>query len=110
MLYGQIGKDRWSNLPHEWDEVQDMFRYLNRMTLGYQITFESRMFYSAIDPQHRCTLIRWESGGITRDMKKREVLLETTDPEQMKAALIMLISEAEQALKGKSKLMGSLIP
>jgi hypothetical protein len=36
---------------------------------------------------------------ITRDMK-REILLETSDPAQMKAALFMLINEAEELAKG----------
>jgi hypothetical protein len=99
MLYGQMDKDRWSNLPPEWDEVQDMFRYLNNMVWGYQITFESRLFSTQYGAQYRCSLIRWENGGITRDMKKREVLLETSEPEQMRAALFMLISEAEQEAK-----------
>ena len=104
MLYATIDKKRWNEVPSEWDEVQDMFKYLHTMTYAHQVTFESRMFHSDDYPQYRCTLLRWTNNKITRDMK-REVLLETSDPQQMKAALIMLISEAEPEYKaGKQKI------
>jgi hypothetical protein len=98
MLYAQVDKRRWDEIPSEWDEVRNMFQYLHRMTYAHQVTFESRMFHSDDYPQYRCSLIRWENNKITRNMK-REVLLETFDPEQMEAALFMLINEAEQAQK-----------
>jgi hypothetical protein len=41
-------------------------------------------------------LIRWAK---VEGENQREVLLETSDPAQMKAALIMLISEAEPEYK-----------
>jgi hypothetical protein len=100
MLYAQVEKKRWNEVPSEWDEVQDMFKYLHTMTYAHQVTFESRMFHSDDYPQYRCTLVRWENNKITRDMK-REILLETTDPAQMKAALLMLISEAEPEYKAQ---------
>ena len=104
MLYATIDKNRWNEIPSEWDEVQDMFKYLNRMTYGTQLTFESRMFNTQGSYPYRCTLLRWghvpNPNGITRDMvRTREVLLETSDPAQMKAALLMLISEAEPEYK-----------
>jgi hypothetical protein len=95
MLYAQVDKRRWDDIPNEWDEVRDMFQYLHKMIYDYQVTFESRMFYSETAPEYRCTLIKWVGNRVTRDMK-RETLLETSDPEQMKAALFMLIGEAEQ--------------
>ena len=113
MLYATMDKDRWSNLPPEWDEVQDMFKYLNRMTWGHQITFESRLFSAPDAPKYRCTLILWESvppkGNLAGYDRKREVLLETSDPEQMEAALFMLISEAEAEHKA-AKHKGSMVP
>ena len=98
MLYATIDKKRWDSIPAEWNEVQDMFQYLNRMTYGTQLTFESRMFNVQGSPPYRAVLIRWAK---TRDENQREVLLETSDPDQMKAALIMLISEAEPEYKAK---------
>lgn len=91
MLYAQIETNSWEMaLPPTWDKVRNMFDYLNRMAWGYQLTFETKMFATP-GPSIRCVLIKWE-----RDTKKREVLLETSDPAQMEAALLMLISEAEQ--------------
>jgi hypothetical protein len=108
MLYAQVDKKRWDDIPAEWDEVRAMFQYLQRMIYGYQVTFESRMFNSGEYPQYRCTLLRWEKDKITRAMK-REVLLETSDPDQMKAALLMLISETEPEYKA-AKNRVSMVP
>jgi len=111
MLYATIDKQRWDSLPAEWDKVQDMFEYLQRMVWGYQLTFESRMFSNQYGPQYQCTLIRWESGvsaAVGQD-KKREVLLETTDHTQMEAALFMLINEVEPAFKEAAQRV-SMIP
>lgn len=105
MLYAQVDKKRWDDIPSEWDEVRDMFQYLHRMVFNYQVTFEARMLNSGEYPQYRCSLIRWES---IRDSRKRDVLLETSDPAQMKAALLMLISEAEQAVKAGKQI--SMVP
>jgi len=94
MLYGKLDKDVWGTaLPSSWDKVQDMFRYLNGTTWGYQLEFQTKLF-NTLGPSILCTLIRWENNPITRD-RKREVLLETSDHEQMEAALLMLINEAE---------------
>ena len=99
MLYATIDKQRWDSLPAEWDKVQDMFKYLNRMVWGYQLTMERRMIMSPTHPEFQCTLIRWENGTKSNDPKKREVLLETSDHTQMEAALFMLINEFEPAYK-----------
>ena len=108
MLYAQLSKDVWGTaLPASWDKAQSMFDYLHKMTYGYQITFETRMIYSVIDPAFRCSLIRWEGNSMTRE-KKREVLLETSDPAQMEAALTMLISEAEMQTRAGKQI--SMVP
>lgn len=96
MLYAQMSKDRWDDIPAEWDEVRAMFQYLQRMTYGTQLTFEARMFAIPDTPIYRATLLRWAK---VDGENQREVLLETSDPEQMKAALTMLISEAEPEYK-----------
>ena len=94
MLYAAIEKNSWEMaLPPIWDKTRSMFDYLNRMTWGYQLTFETKMFATP-GPSIRCSLIRWESEGITR-AKKRVALLDTDNPEQMESALFMLINEAE---------------
>jgi hypothetical protein len=108
MLYAQVDKKRWDDIPNEWDEVRDMFQYLHKMIYDYQVSFEARMFSTPDTPMYRCTLIKWVGNRVTRDMK-REVLLETSDPDQMKAALFMLINEAEvQAKAAKNQV--SMVP
>jgi hypothetical protein len=106
MLYAQVDKRRWDDIPAEWDEVRDMFQYLQRMTYGTQLTFESRMFNSGEYPLYRAMLIRWAK---VEGENQREVLLETSDPAQMKAALLMLISETEPIYK-EAKLRVSMVP
>jgi hypothetical protein len=56
------------------------------------------MFNSGEYPLYRAMLIRWAK---VDGENQREVLLETSDPAQMKAALLMLISEAEPEYKAK---------
>ena len=97
MLYARVSdKSQW---PMKWAKCEDMFKYLNRMTYGFQLQIERRMLFDAVHPEFRGVLVKWSpNSNITRDMV-REVLLETGDPEQMEAALFMLINEAEQAAK-----------
>ena len=101
MLYATIDKQRWDSLPAEWDKVQDMFKYLNRMVWGYQLTMEVRMFNREGSYPYQCTLIQWgeQRSGTQEVFKRREVLLETPDHTQMEAALFMLINEFEPAYK-----------
>jgi hypothetical protein len=46
--------------------------------------------------EYRGVLIKWVGNDPVKGERKREVLLETDDPAQMKATLFMLINEAEQ--------------
>ena len=116
MLYATIDKHRWDSLPAEWDKVQDMFKYLQRMVWGYQLTMETRMFNTEGSYPYQCTLIRWSDGRNPKpinaiDGKTREVLLETTDHTQMEAALFMLINEHEPAYKeAVNGLRASMVP
>jgi hypothetical protein len=98
MLYAQMtDKSQW---PMKWEKCELMNKHLNRMTYGYQLHIERRMLYDAEHPEFRGVLVKWVSvGGGNAMSTKREILLETGDPEQMEAALFMLINEAEQASK-----------
>ena len=80
-----------------WDNVQDMFRHLNSMAWGYQLEMERKMF-STVGEEYRCVLVRWD---ITRN-RKREVLLETSNPKHMEAILLLLIKEAEAQAKANN--------
>lgn len=112
MLYAQMNdyRNKHMDWPLDWEKCHDMHKYLNRIMWGYQLNIERRMFYSEVDPEYRCSLIRWEEHRMNNlDQRKREVLLETTDPAQMEAALTMLISEAEE-LSRAYKQKSSMIP
>lgn len=117
MLYAQMNhyknKGNGFEWPLAWEKCDDMFKYLSRMTWGYQLTIERRMFYSETHPEYRCVLVKWvdkENKPVLTDRdKKREVLLETTDPAQMEAALFMLINEVEVEYKA-AKNRVSMVP
>ena len=110
MLYAQMD-DRKLDWPLQWEKCQDMHKYLNKMTWGYQITMERRMFNNVQYPEYRCSLIKWVDGDNKPMLssRKREVLLETTDPAQMEAALFMLINEVEAEHKA-AKDRVSMVP
>ena len=107
MLYAQVkDKGQW---PMKWEKCELMVKHLSRMTYSYQLHIERRMLYDAEHPEFRGVLVKWENNLLTRDMV-REVLLETGDPEQMEAALFMLINEAEVASKAAYYKRVSMVP
>jgi hypothetical protein len=96
MLYARVNeKATW---PLVWEECQDMHKYLNKMSYTYQLVLEKRMFATQFGAEYRGVLIRW-NGKQYPETNRREVLLETDDPAQMKATLFMLINEAEVEYK-----------
>lgn len=102
MLYAQMDKKLWGNLPMEWDKTQSMFSYLDSMryTLEdfHQLVFETSMF--GTPPMYRCAILKWSNNPITQD-RKREVLVESSDPKQVEAVLLMLISIAEEEKRAR---------
>jgi len=97
MLYARMSeKATW---PLVWEEVQDMHKYLNKMSYSYQLVLEKRMFATQFGAEYRGVLIKWGKVQKTHNETERVVLLETTDPEQMRATLFMLINEAEVEYK-----------
>lgn len=97
MLYAMV-KDK-SQWPMKWEKCELMHKHLNRMSWSYQLFIERRMLFDALHPEFRGVLIKWMSKDNAGNTA-RETLLETSDPEQMEAALLMLISEAEEHEKG----------
>jgi hypothetical protein len=96
MLYAQIDRDNYV-LPMQWDKCDSMYKYLNRMARGYQLIAERKMF-QVEGPEYRCVLVRWVVDDVAFK-RRRDVLLETSDPKQMEVALFMLINEAEAQAK-----------
>lgn len=99
MLYGQINRDLHV-LPMEWDKSEAMFKHLNKLTWGYQFQAERKLFQTD-GPEYKCTLVKWDR-DMQRQMSKRTVLVSTSDPAQMEAALYMLINEAETQIKANN--------
>jgi hypothetical protein len=96
MLYAAIkDKAMW---PMKWEKCEAMFKHLHRLTYSYQFEIHGKMFATQDGPEHRAVLVKWVPVDTLRNMA-RETVLETFDPEQMEAALFMLINEAEQAAK-----------
>ena len=94
MLYAQMtDKFHW---PAEWDMVESMFKHLNSRAWGYQLVMEKKMFATQYGEEYRASLIKWTTTDIHR---QRDVLLQTSDPKQMEAALFMLINETEAQIK-----------
>jgi hypothetical protein len=92
MLYAEFDR-RQQLLPMKWDKCEGMYRYLTKLAQGYQFIAERKMFQT-VGPEYRCVLVRWVVDNIKFE-RRREVLLETSDPTQMEVALFMLINEAE---------------
>lgn len=85
----------------EWDKCEAMFKHLNKLIWGYQFQAERKMFQTE-GPEYRCTLVRWERTPMNSRDNRRTVLVATSDPAQMEAALYMLINEAEALAKANN--------
>lgn len=96
MLYAQITGKTYA-LPMEWDKCDVMYRHLKSLTWGYQFVAERKMFQTA-GPEYRCALVKWVEDR-TINERRREVLVETSDPEHMESVLFMLINEADAQAK-----------
>ena len=84
---------RQQPLPMKWDKCEGMYKYLTKLVQGYQFIAERKMFQTD-GPEYRCVLVRWVVDQVAFE-RRREVLVETSDPTQMEVALFMLIKEAE---------------
>jgi len=96
MLYAPVNANAWQ---FGWEEIEYLEKRLRLLNANYQVGAQRRMLSSRIDlPEYRFVLLKW--GVLTRTTmtRKREVLLETHDIQQMASALTMLISiEKESA-------------
>ena len=111
MLYARTDKQNW---PMAWEKCQSMHDYLQKMGVwNIQFIMEMKMFATRDGGPFRATLVKWgEPDRSTAPQgyvqRTREVLLETSDPQQMEAALFMLINEAE--VRAKEYQQVSMVP
>lgn len=98
MLYAAVtDRGAW---PLGAEELEYLEERLRRLNFAYQVGMEMRMLNTAeYAPVYRFVLLKWD---VVEGMKKRNVLLETHDIEQMASALKMLVSIEENEAKQRS--------
>lgn len=88
-------------LPLKFEKLEWLDKKLKRLDPTYQLIYSRRMFDVAYMEEFQFTLVRWENDP-TRWEKKRHLILETTDLEQMESALFMLVNTEEADAKNRS--------
>ena len=92
-MYAPITK---GNFPHEDElrvtEIMWLEKQLRGHNGGYQIGMERRVMGERWEPEYRYIVLKWESDFINTRGNKRNLLLETSDPDQVIATLKMLLS------------------
>ena len=91
-MYAPIDRE---NYPQEVELKVRQIAWLEERLRGhnasYQVGMERRLLGSHWEPEYKYHVLKWEPNW-ARTIKTREVLLETTDPDQVIATLWMLIS------------------
>ena len=91
-MYAPITK---GNFPHEDElrvmEIMWLEKQLREHNANYQIGMERRVMGERWEPEYKFILLKWKPND-ARTMKTRQVLLETSDPDQVIATLKMLLS------------------
>jgi hypothetical protein len=91
-VYAPIDRENYPReLALKVQEITLFEKALRGYNANYQLGMERRMMGSYWEPQYRYIVLKWEPNEI-RTMKTRQVLLETTDPDQVIATLKMLLS------------------
>jgi hypothetical protein len=89
-LYAPVNANAWQ---FGWEEIEYLEKRLRHLNADYQVGAERRMMGSRIDlPEYRFVLLKWSVLTHTTVTRKREVVLETYDIQQMASTLTMLIS------------------
>jgi hypothetical protein len=91
-MYAPIDR---ANYPREMElkvtEIQWLEKELRGHKADYQVGMERRVMWDLDAAEYRYIVLKWEPNW-ARTMKTRQVLLETTDPDQVIATLKMLLS------------------
>jgi hypothetical protein len=91
-VYAPITRENYpQELALKVREIEWLERELRRHKADYQVGMERRVMWDLDAAEYRYIVLKWEPNW-TRTTKTREVLLETTDPDQVIATLKMLIS------------------
>lgn len=82
-------------LPLKFEKLEWLEKKLKKLNTNYSLLIEKRLFDVAYMAEFQFALIRWMQDPNTWE-KKRIIVLETTDLEQMESALFMLINTEEE--------------
>ena len=85
----------------KFEKMEWLGKNLKRLNPAYQLVISRRMFDVALMAEFQFALVRWENDP-TRWEKKRHLVFETTDLEQMESALFMLVNTEEEDAKNRS--------
>tara|TARA_R110000868_G_scaffold221889_1_gene473691 strand:- start:4013 stop:4306 length:294 start_codon:yes stop_codon:yes gene_type:complete len=91
-MYAPIDR---ANYPREMElkvtEIQWLEKELRGHNANYQVGLERRVMGEQWEPEYKYHVLKWKPNDM-RTTKTREVLLDTTDPDQVIATLKMLLS------------------
>jgi len=91
-MYAPIDREHYPReLALKVTEIEWLEKELRRHKADYQVGMERKLLGEMWEPEYRYIVLKWEPNW-ARAMKTRQVLLETTDPDQMIATLKMLLS------------------
>jgi hypothetical protein len=92
-VYAPITRENYpQELTLKVTEIQWLEKELRRHKADYQVGMERRVMWDLDAAEYRFVLLKWEPNWATAMQKTRQVLLETSDPDQMIATLKMLLS------------------
>jgi len=91
-VYALIDRENYPReLVFKVREIKWLEKELTSEVAIYQVGMERRVLWDLDEAEYRYIVLKWEQND-ARTIKTREVLLETTDPDQVIATLKMLIS------------------
>jgi hypothetical protein len=100
-MYAPIERRQIHGLPIELAKLEWLEKRLKSLNPAYQLVISRRMFDVAFMEEFQFALVRWENNPYEW-ARKRHLVLETTDLEQMESALFMLINTEEADAKNRS--------
>jgi hypothetical protein len=91
-VYAPIVRENYPReLALKVTEIEWLEKELRRHKADYQVGMERRVMGDTWEHEYKYHVLKWEPNWTTT-AKTREVLLETTDPDQVIATLKMLLS------------------
>jgi len=91
-VYAPIYRENYpQELALKVHEIEWFEKELRGHNANYQVGMERRVTWDLDEAEYRYIVLKWGLND-NREVKARQVLLETTDPDQVIATLAMLLS------------------